>query len=693
MRFNPLRGAATLLGCVFALLLAPSAQATSVSAVTSDRSGSISASDAIGPPVQLGFALPLGDLSPTNFADCVQDAGRTACMNITSGFLGLGPGTHVDGFAASGTISAVKPAGPGHATAISFLSVGIQVSGVPAGQVVPFHFNGFLNEGLATAVITLTGPSTNMVINSTTTWDQTLSFANGTYTLSLTLDASLFTAAAGSKALGFSVNLQRVLQTPPVCGASPVSCAIAHGAPGCSDATCCSLVCNFDTFCCDNQWDFICAGESVTTCAVISVTDTVVNPTNGHRYVLASIGSLAELNGFAANASMHAATISDAKENQWIYETMALNVPGIVPHNVFIGLTDAANEGTFVWSDGEPFTFAHWMPGQPNNQPSGGSGDSDATILTANGGLWDDVPTTTESMGVVEVYESACGTGGSCFSPHGPGCSDESCCNDVCSVDGYCCDTSWDEQCVTEATSFCKTTMLLSVVNPATHSRYLLVSGAAWTQAERFAILVGGHLVTIDSAAENEWLRLNFLNIPGLPAGAWIGFNDAAVEGMFQWTDHRPVNFTNWSVGEPNNAGGAEDATILNANGTWNDAQGLSTAAAIVEIPCFADLDRDGAVGGSDLGILLGAWGSSGSAADLSGDLIVDGADLALFLGAWGPCQSSDACTARETPGSDQPGCTKCVCELDSFCCTVRWDSICVAEAQGVCVNACQCGG
>jgi len=51
------------------------------------------------------------------------------------------------------------------------------------------------------------------------------------------------------------------------------------------------------------------------------------------------------------------------------------------------------------------------------------------------------------------------------------------------------------------------------------------------------------------------------------------------------------------------------------------------------------DLDADGLVGGSDLGILLLAWGPCGTAAacpaDLNGDSGVDGADLGLILLAW----------------------------------------------------------
>lgn len=50
--------------------------------------------------------------------------------------------------------------------------------------------------------------------------------------------------------------------------------------------------------------------------------------------------------------------------------------------------------------------------------------------------------------------------------------------------------------------------------------------------------------------------------------------------------------------------------------------------------PC--DLDGDGSVGGPDLTMLLGGWGSDDPTLDLSGDGTVGGADLTILLGCWG---------------------------------------------------------
>jgi hypothetical protein len=52
--------------------------------------------------------------------------------------------------------------------------------------------------------------------------------------------------------------------------------------------------------------------------------------------------------------------------------------------------------------------------------------------------------------------------------------------------------------------------------------------------------------------------------------------------------------------------------------------------------PSPADLDRDGQVNSSDLGILLSAWGSGNVVADINDDGVVNSNDLGILLSAWG---------------------------------------------------------
>jgi hypothetical protein len=114
------------------------------------------------------------------------------------------------------------------------------------------------------------------------------------------------------------------------------------------------------------------------------------------------------------------------------------------------------------------------------------------------------------------------------------------------------------------------------IYNPGTGHWYDIVSSGAngaWINAELNAQAMGGHLVTINDAAEEAWLRAIF----GEQTRYWIGFNDAAVEGTWVWSSGEPVTYVNWWAGEPNNMpstdGTGEDYAVLNwgASGEWND--------------------------------------------------------------------------------------------------------------------------
>ena len=54
----------------------------------------------------------------------------------------------------------------------------------------------------------------------------------------------------------------------------------------------------------------------------------------------------------------------------------------------------------------------------------------------------------------------------------------------------------------------------------------------------------GAHLASINDAIGNDWFRQTFcLHRSEL----WIGLNDVAVEGTFEWTSGQPVDFMNWA--------------------------------------------------------------------------------------------------------------------------------------------------
>jgi hypothetical protein len=66
---------------------------------------------------------------------------------------------------------------------------------------------------------------------------------------------------------------------------------------------------------------------------------------------------------------------------------------------------------------------------------------------------------------------------------------------------------------------------------------YGLVGRGTWAATEAAAVALGGHLVAINDAAEETFLRTTF----GLTEDFWIGFTDQAVEGTFEWISGDPV--------------------------------------------------------------------------------------------------------------------------------------------------------
>jgi hypothetical protein len=124
--------------------------------------------------------------------------------------------------------------------------------------------------------------------------------------------------------------------------------------------------------------------------------------------------------------------------------------------------------------------------------------------------------------------------------------------------------------------------ILATATNPANGHTYHLLDFTSWTIAEGAAVALGGHLATVRSQAEHDWILSQFHNFQGADIDLWIGFNDASVEGTFIWSSGEPVTYTNWDVGEPNNAGSGEDYGCMRYNNPlafWNDLPDAGTSA------------------------------------------------------------------------------------------------------------------
>jgi uncharacterized delta-60 repeat protein len=122
------------------------------------------------------------------------------------------------------------------------------------------------------------------------------------------------------------------------------------------------------------------------------------------------------------------------------------------------------------------------------------------------------------------------------------------------------------------------------IVNPVNGHTYYLLSQDTWTSSEARARVLGGHLVTINDATENQWVYDTF---DGATRSLWIGLTDLVKEGTFVWVNGQVVAFTNWNGGEPNDGLGGEDYAHLigGSGGFWNDAGGAIMFHGVVEVP------------------------------------------------------------------------------------------------------------
>ncbi len=165
------------------------------------------------------------------------------------------------------------------------------------------------------------------------------------------------------------------------CGGGETCCADTTS-PGCSDVTCCESVCSYDGFCCDSEWDAICVSEAQSdpNCGCVGCGDSTNN---------------------CCTASPDA---SPSCSDETCCESVCLG-------DSFCCETE--------W-DGLCAEAAEFDP----NCNCGFSDCGDST-------------------------NDCCSVNGT------PSCSDESCCECVCNIDPFCCETAWDEFCVPIAACNC----------------------------------------------------------------------------------------------------------------------------------------------------------------------------------------------------------------------------------------------
>ncbi len=345
----------------------------------------------------------------------------------------------------------------------------------------------------------------------------------------------------------------------------------------------------------------------------------------------------------------HLLTINNATENAAVLA--AAQAAGLTG-GVWIGYTDAAVEGNWAWVDGTVSAYTNWNGGEPSN--SGGFPcytDEDGALLQLSNGMWNDLatnngcPGATAFASIIKINlcpqitaNGATGCSGQPTTVNSVGSfgstpytyawflppslvpidNDSSLTVTIAAPTVYvagmqdvygCSDTAMALINVTACVSppGCDIAAIDAAMSAGGYnylnvqnqpcSRYFFNNSPTsnWATAEQQANAVGGHLVSINDAAENAAL-LTAAQTQGFTGAIWIGFTDAANEGTFVWSNGSANTYSNWNSGEPSNSGGFpcntdEDGTILQlSNGMWNDlalnnvCPGASQFRSVIEI-------------------------------------------------------------------------------------------------------------
>lgn len=114
----------------------------------------------------------------------------------------------------------------------------------------------------------------------------------------------------------------------------------------------------------------------------------------------------------------------------------------------------------------------------------------------------------------------------------------------------------------------------------------------SWIDAEDSCIEWGGHLASVNSAAEDTfldgWPALlgTAFNPLDTAAGIWLGGSDIAADGTFVWADGRPILVTAWGPNQPDNGAGLDCIEKRNdAGALWYDQRCADVHPYVCERP------------------------------------------------------------------------------------------------------------
>lgn len=216
--------------------------------------------------------------------------------------------------------------------------------------------------------------------------------------------------------------------------------------------------------------------------------------------------------------------------------------------DIWIGMTDIDEEGNWsTWVTGENVEYTNWGWGEPDN-----GGEQDYCVICpverkGNGyniapGQWDDLSVDSDTLSGYFLLE---------IDSNVTALIENSYQNDMQEIPR-------------------------GTVTFNGHLYYCFEKGLSWKEAEEACKAMGGHLATITSEDESNFLSK--LVQSGEKYAYWLGGTDEKEEGVWEWVTGEAWVYENWISGQPDNHSdinkNPEDYLTMERNKKgWNDVQ------------------------------------------------------------------------------------------------------------------------
>jgi hypothetical protein len=394
--------------------------------------------------------------------------------------------------------------------------------------------------------------------------------------------------------------------------------------PGCNDASCCAVVCRIDETCCTENWDETCVDLASFYCGAEPICGA---PAAGSCLDVSETPFCDDAECCSAVCAIDTVCCTD----RWDSFCVSL-------------AQDRCRRGCGVESAGSCF-FPHLSPGCEDMTCC--LAVCEADIFCCNT-IWDgtcaemaigDPGANPPVPGLCDVPE--CGefaAGDCCEISLSPSCNDKRCCNSVCETDSFCCDVTWDIECVRLARQDDR-----------------CGCGANWDCGEPCS---GDCCVpNFTPKCNDEACCTAVCDIDSYCCD--VEWDVVCASGALQ---------TEGCTG-PDEAcpvpqcGDADAGDCCYANGTPSCSDETCCDAICLDDPACCDI----------------AWDSiCAASAAVECDVCTSGLEC-------GSPDAGDCTVANDTPYCDDEGCCNFVCQIEFFCCVGNWDEYCAALAESVC--------